>query len=44
MLAFPMSMTPGLKKTELKQVSRYKEFGYGEWSFGSGLPVISAWT
>ena len=40
MLAFPVSLTPGLKKTELNQVSRYKEFGYGEWSFGSGLPIV----
>jgi len=40
MLAFPVGLTPGLKKTELNQVPRYKEFGYGEWSFASGLPVM----
>lgn len=39
MLAFPASLTPGLSKTELHHVPRYKDFGYGEWSFGSGLPV-----
>jgi len=40
MIAFPATRTPGLKKTELNQVARYKELGYGEWSFGSGLPVV----
>jgi len=40
MLAFPVSVTPGLKKTELNQVARYKEFGYGEWTYGSGLPIV----
>ena len=39
MLAFPKTLTPGLEKQELPQISRYAEFGYGEWSFGSGLPV-----
>jgi len=41
MLAFPATLTPGLAKTELHQVPRYKEFGYGEWSFGSGLPIMT---
>jgi metallophosphoesterase (TIGR03768 family) len=40
MLAFPVSLTPGLTKTELRQVSRYKALGYGEWTYGSGLPVV----
>ena len=40
MLAFPAALKPGLAKTELHKVSRYKEFGYGEWSFASGLPVM----
>jgi metallophosphoesterase (TIGR03768 family) len=40
MVSFPQTLTPGLEKTELNQVSRYGEFGYGEWSFGSGLPVM----
>ncbi|MFA7415001.1 MAG: TIGR03768 family metallophosphoesterase [Rhizobium sp.] len=39
MLAFPQTLTPGLEKNELPQISRYADFGYGEWSFGSGLPV-----
>jgi metallophosphoesterase (TIGR03768 family) len=40
MLAFPESRSPGLAKTELNQVPRYAEFGYGEWSYGAGLPVV----
>lgn len=40
MLSFPLTLTPGLEKNELQHVSRYVEFGYGEWSFGSGLPVV----
>jgi metallophosphoesterase (TIGR03768 family) len=39
-LSFPASISPGLEKTELHLVPRYKEFGYGEWSYGSGLPVM----
>jgi metallophosphoesterase (TIGR03768 family) len=40
MLSFPQRLDPGLKPTDLHQVSRYAEFGYGDWSFGSGLPVM----
>jgi metallophosphoesterase (TIGR03768 family) len=40
MISFPRTLTPGLDKKELSQVSRYDEFGYGKWSFGSGLPVM----
>ncbi len=40
MLSFPPTLTPGLEKNEMHHVSRYGEFGYGEWSFGSGLPVM----
>ncbi|MCC5988640.1 MAG: TIGR03768 family metallophosphoesterase [Pararhodobacter sp.] len=40
MLSFPQTLSPGLEKNELHLVSRYGEFGYGEWSFGSGLPVM----
>lgn len=40
MLSFPLTLTPGLEKNELHHVSRYEELGYGEWSFGSGLPVM----
>ena len=40
MLSFPPTLTPGLEKHELPEVARYEEFGYGEWTFGSGLPVM----
>ena len=40
MLSFPQHISPGLEKYQLPQVSRYAEFGNGEWSFGSGLPVM----
>lgn len=40
MLSFPLTITPGLKKNELHHVPRYESFGYGAWSFGSGLPVV----
>jgi metallophosphoesterase (TIGR03768 family) len=40
MLAFPASLSPGLARNELPQVPRYREFGYGEWTYGSGLPVV----
>lgn len=39
MLSFPARLTPGLERAQLDQVSRYADFGYGAWSFGSGLPV-----
>lgn len=39
MLSFPQSFAPGLQKNELHQISRYADFGYGDWAFGSGLPV-----
>ena len=39
MLSFPRALAPGLQKHELVQISRYGDFGYGEWSFGSGLPI-----
>ena len=40
MIAFPKTVTSGLSKSELDQVARYSEFGYGEWTFGAGLPVV----
>jgi len=40
MLSFPESPSPGLARTELNQVVRYGDFGYGVWTYGSGLPVI----
>ncbi len=39
MLSFPQTLTPGLEKPELPQISRYADFGHGEWTFGSGLPL-----
>ncbi|ABD05505.1 Twin-arginine translocation pathway signal [Rhodopseudomonas palustris HaA2] len=41
MLAFPATIEPGLAKTALHQVARYKDFGYGEWTLGSGLPIVT---
>ncbi|MBV2183070.1 MAG: TIGR03768 family metallophosphoesterase [Rhizobium sp.] len=40
MVSFPQTLTPGLEKQEMRDVSRYDQFGYGKWSFGSGLPVM----
>ena len=40
MIAFPKSITPGLAKSELDQTARYRELGYGEWTFGAGLPIV----
>lgn len=40
MLAFPASLSPGLGQTQLNEVGRFAEFGYGEWTFGAGLPVM----
>ncbi len=39
-LAFPETLSPGLEKNELHHIARYAELGYGEWSYGSGLPVM----
>ncbi len=41
MIAFPKAVSPGLAKDALNQTTRYREFGYGEWTFGGGLPVIA---
>jgi metallophosphoesterase (TIGR03768 family) len=35
-ISFPI--TPGLKKSELSKVSLYSHYGYGNWTFGPGLP------
>lgn len=40
MLSYPQTLEPGLKMDQLDQVSRFGEFGYGEWSYGAGLPVM----
>ena len=40
MLAFPPALSPGLEKNELHHINRYDEFGYGAWTFGSGLPIM----
>jgi len=40
MLAFPVAKSPGLARSELGEVGRFADFGYGEWSYGAGLPVM----
>ncbi len=40
MLSFPLTISPVLAPAELNQVARFAELGYGEWSFGAGLPVM----
>ena len=41
MLAFPKSVpAPGLAPAQLSQVARYAELGYGNWTFGAGLPMV----
>ncbi len=44
MLSFPVNMTPlggvaPLLPQQLNQVAQYSTFGYGNWTFGSPLPV-----
>lgn len=38
MLSFPASL-PGLTITEITDVASYAAYGYGEWTFGAGLPI-----
>jgi metallophosphoesterase (TIGR03768 family) len=38
-LAFPA--INGLEKSELSKVSHYSQYGYGEWTFGPGVPYDS---
>jgi metallophosphoesterase (TIGR03768 family) len=40
MISFPRALSPGLAKDQLDQIQRYAELGYGEWTFGAGLPLI----
>jgi metallophosphoesterase (TIGR03768 family) len=39
-LAFPATL-PGLKKTQIDQVEQYAKFGYGDWTYGAPLPVVT---
>lgn len=38
-IRFPLSIDGGLAPHEMKDIARYAEFGYGEWTFGSGLAL-----
>jgi metallophosphoesterase (TIGR03768 family) len=35
----PPPITPGLQPTELSQISKYSQYGYGNWTFGGPLAV-----
>lgn len=38
MLSFPASL-PGLSAPQLREVAQYAKYGYGNWTFGSPLPL-----
>jgi len=38
MLSFPASL-PGLSASRLREVAQYAKYGYGNWTFGSPLPM-----
>ena len=38
MLAFPKTL-PGLSAPQLREVAQYGKYGYGNWTFGSPLPL-----
>ncbi|MBS1229312.1 MAG: Twin-arginine translocation pathway signal [Proteobacteria bacterium] len=38
MLSFPASL-PGLNASQLREVAQYAKYGYGNWTFGSPLPL-----
>ncbi|MFZ4538651.1 TIGR03768 family metallophosphoesterase [Propionivibrio sp.] len=40
MLSFPASFSPGLTAAQLRQVAQYATYGYGNWTFGSALPLV----
>ncbi len=40
MVSFPKTLSPGLAANQLDRIQRYAEFGYGEWTFGAGLPLV----
>ena len=39
MISFPVNLS-SLAKTDLDKVSRYSALGYGNWTFGAGLPEV----
>ncbi len=39
MLSFPKTLAGGLSAPQLCEVARYAAYGYGNWSFGSPLPL-----
>jgi hypothetical protein len=39
MISFPKTLT-GLAKQQLPKVEQYAQFGYGEWTKGSPLPLM----
>jgi metallophosphoesterase (TIGR03768 family) len=39
MLSFPARL-PGLSMSQLRQVAQYGQYGYGNWTFGSPLPLV----
>ena len=39
MISFPKTL-PGLTPPQLREVEQYSKFGYGNWTFGSPLPLI----
>ena len=41
MLSFPATKSPGLTPGELDDIPQYARFGYGEWTWGSGLPAVT---
>jgi len=41
MLSFPPAKSPGLTMRQLDQVHLYSTYGYGRWTYGSGLPAVS---
>ena len=40
MLSFPATL-PGMVPADLKNVPDYATYGYGEWTYGAGLPVVT---
>ena len=40
MISFPKTL-PGLSKQQISEVEQYSSFGYGNWTLGSPLPLMS---
>jgi metallophosphoesterase (TIGR03768 family) len=40
MISFPRTL-PGLSKPQIAEVDQYSKFGYGNWTLGSPLPLMS---